>query len=212
MNYNSFFCIGLCLCLQVLGLSLKAQSFNNLDVLDPVYSVTEVEFALYNPTDDLVSVGVIVSQDTTYLLQGSIIIQDIVLSRGEVDVPPKDTVMYSSQLHYSQQDYCSAYLHDVCEEHSAAPANTTAIKVLNASDNFSIYPNPARDFVYVDSRMETSEDFQLEVYDSVGRLIKSQLWNPAERAMLDIRNFSKGVYSLKLVSGKSAHQFKLSVW
>jgi hypothetical protein len=66
-----------------------------------------------------------------------------------------------------------------------------------------IYPNPASSIVTIAdvSRVFTSGDLSLEVYDAIGRLVMSQKFTQSELQgdiQLNISNLANGSYTLRL--------------
>jgi hypothetical protein len=66
--------------------------------------------------------------------------------------------------------------------------------------NFSIYPNPATNFINV-SANETIE--QIDIYDVRGSLIFSQSYQE-KNTSIDVSNFAKGVYAIKVLNMKNS--------
>lgn len=62
--------------------------------------------------------------------------------------------------------------------------------------DFQIYPNPAKDYFYLNS----NEEFQIQLYDLTGKLISQKAGN-----QMDISLFPNGIYVVKGISdsGKS---------
>lgn len=61
--------------------------------------------------------------------------------------------------------------------------------------NISIYPNPTKDVVYI---MAKDDVLKAEIFDSVGRLISTQLLNPAQqKRSIDTSSLTKGMYVVK---------------
>lgn len=68
------------------------------------------------------------------------------------------------------------------------------------ASNFKIYPNPAEDFITIESK--NSSINSIEIFDLLGKSIYSKM-KPSNN-VIDVSDFSKGVYLLKLESeGKS---------
>ena len=70
----------------------------------------------------------------------------------------------------------------------------------NSSDIW-VYPNPASDFIVVKST-HSGLNIIGELYDLNGRLLKSSVMK-GNYSVLDVRDFSQGIYLLKVTSGKS---------
>ncbi len=63
--------------------------------------------------------------------------------------------------------------------------------------SFEVYPNPAGNFVHININDTKSNDLKVQVYDILGKLVKTQ--PITERTtQLDIQNLKSGVYILKV--------------
>ena len=69
----------------------------------------------------------------------------------------------------------------------------------------SIYPNPANNFIKVESEVEINT---VEIYSTLGKLVKTYE-NLSQYPTLDISNLPKGMYMLKVNSAKKNSLFKL---
>jgi predicted alpha-1,6-mannanase (GH76 family) len=76
------------------------------------------------------------------------------------------------------------------------PSAIEKIKTDEKSLNVSVYPNPATEYVYIDS----PEDGRLYVYAAMGRLIESRPLKTG-LTLLHITGYERGVYILKIKSG-----------
>jgi hypothetical protein len=74
------------------------------------------------------------------------------------------------------------------------------------ANNFSIYPNPASDFVNVKSLQGAN----IEVYNIVGKLVKSEISQSNEHAM-NVSDLNSGIYLLKLTSEDKSASKKLII-
>lgn len=70
----------------------------------------------------------------------------------------------------------------------------------------SIFPNPASDYLTIDMKTQSINSFQ--VYDITGRLIKTNNTNFSYTHTLDISDFSKGIYLLRINSNSSIINYK----
>jgi hypothetical protein len=67
--------------------------------------------------------------------------------------------------------------------------------------NAMVYPNPASNELNVQIHGNSSADFSLDIYDAVGRLVKSQtlqLTSSGEVKTIDISTFDNGIYFIKI--------------
>lgn len=87
----------------------------------------------------------------------------------------------------------------------------TSIKDNYTDENiFAVYPNPSQGTVYLKSKINGSAEISLEVFDISGKLIQNSKFNftgSVKDAQLDISTFEKGMYILKLTTGKDEIYF-----
>lgn len=62
-------------------------------------------------------------------------------------------------------------------------------------NNFKIYPNPASDFVEINSTIESI--FSLEIYNNLGQIVLTENFNTQQK-QIDLSNLSKGIYIFKI--------------
>jgi len=85
--------------------------------------------------------------------------------------------------------------------------STVGIKNISESiNNFSVYPNPANDKITIDG--VTSPNAILSIKNMVGELVLQRQLNNAKNE-IDISNFSKGIYIIKIESTQGIMQQKL---
>lgn len=80
---------------------------------------------------------------------------------------------------------------------------TTLATTETVKNNFSIYPNPTSDILYIKSDNRVS----YQIYDLTGRMVKSGNYTNG----IDVKNLSKGMYILKTVSGSKSEVQKFLV-
>lgn len=74
--------------------------------------------------------------------------------------------------------------------------SNTSISATNIEVSFNIYPNPAKDYLTIETSLLT-ENSILEVYDFSGKMVHNQsIIN--KTTVLNISTFSKGIYVIKL--------------
>src|SRR5690606_9892318 len=95
-----------------------------------------------------------------------------------------------------------------CLFHSATMAGTITVEeVLGVEENelntFGVYPNPANETVQMDvpKNIETG---QILVFDVLGKQIYSEAFDSNDNFSINVSNWSPGIYSIQLVSGKTA--------
>jgi len=64
----------------------------------------------------------------------------------------------------------------------------------------NIYPNPAKDIIYIRINNNEQEKLQLSVYNSIGVLIHSKFILNNEETSINTSNFAKGIYYFRLTS------------
>jgi len=85
----------------------------------------------------------------------------------------------------------------------------TTIKEQNTIDNVSVFPNPATDKLTI---LQNTFEFNIvEIYNINGHLVFKKSMN-SSREMIDISNFSKGIYYLKFFGDKSSQIKKLLIF
>lgn len=75
---------------------------------------------------------------------------------------------------------------------------------VNADLNVNLYPNPASNFVTIEvfDKYNTG-DLRLEIMNSLGQVISSRsITNSNEKIIMDVNNFSKGLYFVRISSDK----------
>lgn len=82
---------------------------------------------------------------------------------------------------------------------------TSIPKIDNKGDDFKfqIYPNPTAGKFSIDLR-DNSESLQIEIYNSVGKLVYTKKHTKQNKIEIDITSLPKGVYLIKLNSGISS--------
>lgn len=77
--------------------------------------------------------------------------------------------------------------------------------------NFSIYPNPGNDGVFYFSTVN-NQSYQITIYDLSGRYIFSKKYLVGSTTnIINLKNFSKGIYTAKIISGKNSKAVKLII-
>lgn len=79
------------------------------------------------------------------------------------------------------------------------------------NQEFNIYPNPSKGIFEIDFKTKNSQaiDMLLEVYHISGQLILSKQLN-ATHTQLDLSEFSKGLYILRVTSSNTTKSYKIS--
>ena len=66
----------------------------------------------------------------------------------------------------------------------------------NSISNFNIYPNPTSNYIEINAKQQPISD--IKIYDLSGKLLISNSYKSIFNVNVDISNFSKGIYILKL--------------
>ncbi len=77
-----------------------------------------------------------------------------------------------------------------------------------SNEVFNMYPNPANDVVTID--LETENSFSFYIYNLIGKLVASKE-NTNEATKLNVSNYPKGTYLIKVVSGDKMFTEKLII-
>ena len=81
---------------------------------------------------------------------------------------------------------------------------------LESLTQLKIYPNPAYDFLFIESDNDDGQSFVLEIFDLQGKvLLKTTQQVSGEILSLDIQNLTAGVYIIKIQKGLYGFQQKL---
>ncbi len=93
-----------------------------------------------------------------------------------------------------------------CSNSASQPASvslcTGIVESFNASA-ISIYPNPAKDVVFVNLNTLSLDNTTIELYDAIGKLVVSQKVVDAI-STLSLSDLSKGIYSIRIIA--DSHQ------
>jgi uncharacterized protein (TIGR02145 family) len=74
-------------------------------------------------------------------------------------------------------------------------SGSTRIPVINESEQFSIYPNPANDWITI--RLENSAEADLSIYELEGKLMLKKQLNQQE-TVINIENLPEGIYIVSI--------------
>ncbi len=82
--------------------------------------------------------------------------------------------------------------------------STVSIEENSLEDIISIYPNPAKSDLTVNFGSLKNEVVKMNIYSSVGRLIKSSSTLSNNQFKIDIRNLANGIYFIQLETNKNS--------
>ena len=69
----------------------------------------------------------------------------------------------------------------------------------NEKASIKVYPNPSKDFIYVDIEADRFSSSEIELFDIQGRLVKKSKLNAQIGNRIDISNLSSGAYTYRVV-------------
>lgn len=81
-----------------------------------------------------------------------------------------------------------------------------SVNNLNDIEYFKLYPNPTKDLLYIKNFL--NEDFQLNLYNSLGIKVKKNIYSPQ---IIDLRNLPKGIYFIELLTIKTGKTIKAKI-
>ena len=82
--------------------------------------------------------------------------------------------------------------------------NCVGIGEIEADLNINMYPNPASDFVTIEIIDKYNQgNLKLEILNSIGQVVASQsIENSSQKVIMDVNNFSKGLYLVRVSSDR----------
>ncbi|MCC5944065.1 MAG: T9SS type A sorting domain-containing protein [Bernardetiaceae bacterium] len=82
-----------------------------------------------------------------------------------------------------------------------AESTPTANQPEQPTQNLRIYPNPTSDYLYIDGLPIVDADWQLSIYDALGRLVKeTSVYKNSQT--IDMQNLPKGTYMIRLTQAQ----------
>ena len=89
-------------------------------------------------------------------------------------------------------------------------SNVVLLRNQSGNNQYTVYPNPAKDYIEISAPASVAESGTIELYDAVGRKIISQLMT-ASTAAVNISGIPNGTYLLKIIHGNDALTQKIIV-
>ncbi len=77
------------------------------------------------------------------------------------------------------------------------------------SQSFTVYPNPAHNFIYIHSN--TNNNLKVKISDISGQILSSGIYNNAQLIKININNFESGIYFLIIVEDQIVYTRKLFI-
>ena len=119
----------------------------------------------------------------------------VVLRNGVQIAETEETTYVDSEVANGTYTYSVVAVY---EEGESLPASVVAIVGESIEENevmFAIYPNPAKDFVKINSNAAT---YEYQLINSLGQVVVSG--SASGEHQIDVANINKGVYFLKVVA------------
>jgi Secretion system C-terminal sorting domain len=104
----------------------------------------------------------------------------------------------------------SRTLTSFCGDIGDGNGNGTTNVAETSNFNFSIFPNPAQDYIRIDAKSLEHSTFSVSIFDGLGRLV-FQEYNRKMNDVIPTSNLTKGVYVLKLTDGKQVGVVKFVI-
>lgn len=119
---------------------------------------------------------------------------------------------YSNQTSYNYYNvngniYGSSFIF-ICD--SLMADTTLGIVSLKLMNNISFYPNPASNYIEIISNINNIQNFNLEIFDLQGRLLKSELIKENQQ-VINISELQEGLFIVKISNQNNSENFKLII-
>ena len=93
--------------------------------------------------------------------------------------------------------------------------NTTGtmlgVNEASKKQNLTIYPNPATNQITVSLAEMSTQSFEIEITNMLGKKVYSQSYQPINNVSIDTKTFSKGVYFLTLIQQEKKETQKIII-
>jgi hypothetical protein len=92
-------------------------------------------------------------------------------------------------------------------------SSTVGIDITNYFNRINIYPNPTTDFINIDLETKKSENMEIELIDMLGNILYEENFENTSmiNKNIDVTNFAKGNYIIKLTSNESQISKRISI-
>jgi len=99
-----------------------------------------------------------------------------------------------------------ASVHQYSEVKSAMLTDVNGIQM-------TVYPNPAREYIYIKVIQAQSENYSVELFNTLGQSILKQNWNTKDTTTLSlpIKELTPGIYNLVVQSGSDKVEEKIVI-
>jgi hypothetical protein len=92
---------------------------------------------------------------------------------------------------------CGPEIIDPIDELPYWHGETTGIASFNSFNDFSIYPNPSSDEIYIEQQHSFNENIEVQVFNDLGRTVKFY-HNVNGKLTLHKKDFGTGIFIIKL--------------
>lgn len=176
------------------------QTFNQLDIFD-----TNIN-KLYAPSSNVVwglPVWCLLNFDPCYSIKA-------VISDSGLYQRTNGNLLYINSLHFANPTKGYAV-----GEYGLIFKNTTGLDDLSVKDvrktKSIIYPNPASEKISISLSENTNSVCQIEIGDSVGKIVFSKSYKTGNDVEVNIRNLSKGLYFVSIIGENENMIYKLII-
>ncbi len=134
-------------------------------------------------------------------------------------VHPNDTVRFITQFETFADNnepymyHCHILHHEdegMMGHFLVLDTNALVIEELIALQEITLFPNPAADYLYFDTKnLKEKGDFHITLYNVLGQEVKASIRHEKEGILkIDIANFESGIYSLTIKTAQRKYQGK----
>ena len=88
--------------------------------------------------------------------------------------------------------------------------DTSVVTIENKSLGFSIYPNPVKEFLFIENINNDNQDYRCQIFDSLGRVFYNENTSKS-KIKLDVQNFQEGFYILQIQKNKILENHKILI-
>jgi hypothetical protein len=131
---------------------------------------------------------------------------------GIYNVPAVDSITYGNLpagTYYLQST--SNYAYAACRSYQLTISfdNYIGISTNSSLSDIKVYPNPSSGTFFIEG--SAKDDYDVEVYSSTGVLIEKRSMSHALLSEFDFKDFAKGVYLIRISSGKAEVSHRLLI-
>lgn len=85
--------------------------------------------------------------------------------------------------------------------------NVLSVEKQDEGMTFEVFPNPTEGLIY----LKADESFNgiIQIYDESGRLVWNNQWKNTTTSTIDLTNYARGVYSIKITDNSSFQIIKI---